>query len=124
MRRICATLTLSLLVTWPAPASAVDAGLLPRMERLTTHYHEDPARLDAGRAELEAAVKSQPSVAVLVMLAQISYVWGDIRGTTSDAKVQAYERGRQVADLERHMRHRLDQVRIRRAVPVPLPLNT
>jgi hypothetical protein len=90
---------LSLLVAWPAPASAADAGLLARMERLTTHYHEDPARLDAGRAELEAAVKSQPSVALLAMLAQISYIWGDIRGSTSEAKIQAYERGRQVADL-------------------------
>src|SRR5499426_1443281 len=88
-----------LLVAWPAPARAADAGLLPRMERLLTHYHEDPARLDAARTELEATVASQPSVTILVMLAQISYVWGDIRGSTSDAKVQAYERGRQVADL-------------------------
>jgi tetratricopeptide (TPR) repeat protein len=90
---------LTLFVVCPAPVRAADAELVPRMQRLTTHYHEDPARLDAGRAELEAAVKSQPSVAVLVMLAQISYVWGDIRGSTSDAKIQAYERGRQVADL-------------------------
>jgi tetratricopeptide (TPR) repeat protein len=88
-----------LLAVWPAPASAADAGLLPRMERLLTHYHEDPTRLDAARTELEAAVASQSSVALLVMLAQISYVWGDIRGSTSDAKVQAYERGRQVAEL-------------------------
>jgi tetratricopeptide (TPR) repeat protein len=92
-------LLLGLLAVWPASASAADAGLLPRMERLTTHYHEDPARLDAARAELEAAVAAQPSVALLVMLAQISYLWGDVRGSTGDAKIQAYERGRQVADL-------------------------
>ena len=90
---------LSLLVAWPASASAADAELVARMRRLTTHYHEDPARLDAGRAELEAAVASQPSVALLVMLAQISYVWGDIRGSTSEAKIKAYERGREVAEL-------------------------
>ena len=95
----CAGLLLSLIVAWPAHAGAADAGLLPRMERLTTHYHEDPSRLDSGRAELEVAVASQPSVPLLVMLAHISYVWGDIRGSTSDAKIQAYERGRQVADL-------------------------
>jgi tetratricopeptide (TPR) repeat protein len=94
-----AGLLLSLLAISPAPAGAADTGLLPRMERLTTHYHEDPARLDAARAELEAAVASQPSVALLVMLAQISYLWGDVRGSTGDAKIQAYERGRQVADL-------------------------
>lgn len=92
-------LTLGLLVVGPAPASAADTGLLPRMERLLTHYHEDQSRLDAGRVELETAVASQPSVPLLVMLAHISYVWGDIRGSTSDAKIQAYERGRQVADL-------------------------
>jgi tetratricopeptide (TPR) repeat protein len=99
VRGTCAGLLLSLLVVWPASASAADAGLLLRMERLSTHYHEDPVRLDAGRAELEAAVAAQPTVALLVMLAQISYVWGDIRGSTSDAKLQAYERGRQIADL-------------------------
>jgi len=99
VRRTCAGLLVSLLAVWPAPAGAADAGLQSRIERLTTHYHEDPARLDAGRAELEAAAASEPSVALLVMLAQISYVWGDIRGSTSDAKIQAYERGRQVADL-------------------------
>ena len=99
MKARCAGLLLSLLVAWPASVSAAEAELLARMQRLTTHYHEDPTRLDAGRAELEVAVASQPSVALLVMLAQISYVWGDIRGSTSDAKTQAYERGRQVADL-------------------------
>lgn len=100
MRGPCAGLLLSLLAVWPAPANAAaDAGLRSRMERLTTHYHEDPTRLDAARAELEAAVTAQPSVALLVMLAQISYLWGDIRGSTSDAKIQAYERGRQAADL-------------------------
>jgi tetratricopeptide (TPR) repeat protein len=100
VRGPCAGLLLSLLAVGPAPASAADeAGLAPRMERLTTHYHEDPARLDAARAELEAAVAAQPSVALLVMLAQISYLWGDVRGSTGDAKIQAYERGRQAADL-------------------------
>jgi predicted Zn-dependent protease len=99
VRRTCAGLLVSLLAVWPAPAGAADAGLLSRIERLTTHYHEDPTRLDAARAELEAAAASGPSVALLVMLAQISHVWGDVRGSTSDAKMQAYERGRQVADL-------------------------
>jgi hypothetical protein len=38
--------------------------------------------------------------------------------------VMTLEGGRKVVDLECHMWRRLDQVRIRRAVPVPLPLNT
>jgi hypothetical protein len=91
------TLVLGLLVA--SPAFAADPALVTRMAHLAIHYDEGPARLDAGRAELEAAVAAEPSVPVLVSLAQISYVWGDVRATTRDDKLAAYERGRQVADL-------------------------
>ena len=80
-------------------AFAADPALVTRMAHLATHYHEDPARLDAGRAELEAAVAAEPSVPVMVTLAQITYIWGDVRAKTRDDKLAAYERGRQVADL-------------------------
>src|SRR4029450_13313444 len=77
VRRTCAGLLVSLLVVCPAPASAADAGLPQRMGTPATHSPEGPARLEAGRPALEAAVASQPSVGLLVILAQISYVWGD-----------------------------------------------
>jgi hypothetical protein len=41
-----------------------------------------------------------------------------------DDHVVTLEGGRKVVDLECHMWHRLDQVRVGRAFPVPLPLNT
>src|SRR5215472_16762665 len=41
-----------------------------------------------------------------------------------DDDVMTFEGGREVINLECHMWHRFDQVRIRSAVPVPLPLNT
>jgi len=40
-----------------------------------------------------------------------------------DDDVPAFEGGRQVVDLEGHMRHRLDQVGIGCVVPVSLPLD-
>jgi len=79
--------------------AGADTDLVARMERLASHYHRGDSQLDAGRAELEAAAKAQPSVRVLVALARISYVWGDVRATTRDDKLAAYERGRQAADL-------------------------
>ena len=99
MRRLRARVLLSLVVAWPVVADAADPGLLTRMNYLATHYHEDPARLDAGRAELEKAVAAEPSVPALAMLARITYIWGDVRVTTRDDKLAAYDRGRQVADL-------------------------
>jgi tetratricopeptide (TPR) repeat protein len=92
-----AALLLGLIVA--APALGADPALVKRMAHLATHYHEDPARLDAGRAELEAAVTAEPSVPLLVSLAQITYIWGDVRAKTRDDKLAAYERGRRVADL-------------------------
>ena len=92
-----AALMVGLLVA--SSASAADPALVTRMAQLASHYHEDPARLDAGRAELEAAAAAEPSVPVLVSLAQISYIWGDVRAKARDDKLAAYERGRQVADL-------------------------
>jgi len=53
---------------------------------------------------------------------------GDCHATAGtirlDDDVMALESSRKVVDLECHMRHRLDQVRVRRVFPVPLPLNT
>jgi hypothetical protein len=40
-----------------------------------------------------------------------------------DDDLLAIQGGRQVVHLERHVRHRLDQVGVGRVVPVPLPLD-
>lgn len=61
-------------------------------------YHENPPRLDAIRAGLEAAIKTDPDAPNLLALAQASFIWGDIRATTEDEKLQAYDRGRQAAE--------------------------
>ena len=61
-------------------------------------YHENQPRLDVVRNGLEAAVKTDPDIPNLLALAQVCFIWGDIRATTEDEKLQAYDRGRQAAE--------------------------
>lgn len=66
-------------------------------EVVATRYHENPCRLDALRDGLERAVRGDPHVADLVALARVSFIWGDIRAATVEQKLDAYDRGHQVA---------------------------
>jgi tetratricopeptide (TPR) repeat protein len=68
-----------------------------RLREWATRYHEDPARIDTMRAELADAVRTDPHVDNLVALAQVCFIWGDIRARTSDDKLSAYEQGREAA---------------------------
>ena len=49
------------------------------------------------RAELTQAVAADPSVDNLVALAEVCFIWGDIRAKTTDDKLAAYDQGRQAA---------------------------
>jgi tetratricopeptide (TPR) repeat protein len=60
-------------------------------------YHQDPSRLDAIRAGLEQAALSAADVETLVALAQVCFIWGDVRAASDDQKLEAYDRGRQAA---------------------------
>jgi tetratricopeptide (TPR) repeat protein len=67
------------------------------MRAFYPRYHERPERLDEIRRGLEEALKTDQHVDNLSTLAQVCFTWGDIRATSRDQKVAAYERGRQVA---------------------------
>ncbi|MBI4390288.1 MAG: SDR family oxidoreductase [candidate division NC10 bacterium] len=88
----------------PLSASAGESPLVAELREFHTRYHEDPARLDALREGLERAAADDPSVGNLLALAQVSFIWGDIRAETREAKLTAYDRGREAArravDLE------------------------
>jgi len=71
--------------------------LVAELDTVATRYHENPARLDAIRDALEQAVRADAHIANLVALARVSFIWGDIRATTSEQKLQAYDRGRKAA---------------------------
>lgn len=92
-------LCLALGLGWTAPAGA-EPGPSPYAVELRTlhaHYHTDPARLDVVRAGLEMAVQVDPRLENLLALAQVSFIWGDVRAATRDTKLEAYERGREAA---------------------------
>ncbi|HSB80746.1 MAG TPA: tetratricopeptide repeat protein [Candidatus Methylomirabilis sp.] len=81
----------------PAPARATSP-YVAQLATFFTRYHEDPPRLDVIRAGLETAVKTDPDVPNLLALAQVCFIWGDIRATTEEEKLQAYDRGRNAAE--------------------------
>ena len=71
--------------------------LVAEVETLARHYHQDPAQLDRLRAALEQTITTDAHIAHLVALARVSFIWGDVRAVTRDQKLDAYDRGRQVA---------------------------
>jgi tetratricopeptide (TPR) repeat protein len=89
-------LAVALLLTALASAWA-QSPLAAQVRAWSTRYHEDPARIDTMRADLTAAVGADPHVDTLIALAQVCFIWGDIRATTSDDKLAAYEQGREAA---------------------------
>jgi len=67
------------------------------LRSFSTRYHENPSRLDAIRAGLEGAARTGEDVETLVALAQVCFIWGDVRAVSDDQKLEAYDRGRQAA---------------------------
>jgi hypothetical protein len=68
--------------------------LLGELDVAASQYHQDPAQLDRLRAGLERAVATDPHPANWIGLSRVSFLWGDVRATTRDQKLDAYDRGR------------------------------
>jgi tetratricopeptide (TPR) repeat protein len=81
----------------PLAIAYAQSPLVAELEAVATSYHNDPTRLDHLREGLEQTVTTDARVENLVALARVSYIWGDIRATTEDQRLAAYDRGRQVA---------------------------
>jgi tetratricopeptide (TPR) repeat protein len=81
----------------PLATAYAQSPLVAELETVATSYHHDPTRLDHLREGLEQTITTDPGVENLVALARVSYIWGDIRATTEDQRLAAYDRGRQVA---------------------------
>jgi len=86
----------ALLVLGPA-AAAAQSPLVAEVETWARRYHEDPARLDSLRQRMLEAAQADPHVDNLLALARVSFLWGDIRATGTEAKLEAYDQGRQAA---------------------------
>jgi tetratricopeptide (TPR) repeat protein len=91
-----AVLAAFLLLMAAVPAAA-QSPLVNELRRVSVRYHEDPSRLDALREGLEQAAAADPRPEHLVALAQIEFIWADVRARTPDDKLKAYDTGRQAA---------------------------
>ena len=63
---------------------------------LVARYHEDPAGLDRARDLLDAALARDRRVDTMTMLSYVQFLIGDVRATTAEAKLAAYDRGREI----------------------------
>jgi tetratricopeptide (TPR) repeat protein len=63
---------------------------------LVARYHEDATGIDRARDLLEAALAKDRQVDTMVMLSFVQFLLGDVRATTPDAKLAAYDRGREL----------------------------
>jgi tetratricopeptide (TPR) repeat protein len=80
-----------------AGAAGAQSPLAAAVRGLTARYHENPARIDALRPLVAQAVQADPSVENLLALAQIAFLYGDVRAQGPPEKLDAYEQGRQAA---------------------------
>lgn len=80
-----------------AALASAQSPLVAELREFSTRYHEDPARLDSFREGLDRAAAADPRADNLIAVAQISFMWGDVRARTRDDKLAAYDRGRQAA---------------------------
>ena len=93
-----AILLLALATGLPAPAAAQGPTPVAEARALVARYHEDPAVIDRARDLLEAALKRDSQVDTMVMLSYVSFLWGDVRATTTEDKLVAYGRGRELGE--------------------------
>jgi tetratricopeptide (TPR) repeat protein len=92
-------LLLALLLATPCPAAVTppDSGPVAEAWGLFRTFHEDLGRIDRARAILEDAVRREPSLNALLLLAWVHLSWADLRAKGVEQKLAGYERGRDVA---------------------------
>jgi tetratricopeptide (TPR) repeat protein len=76
----------------PAQTPAAEAG------RLIASYHEDPARIDRARDLLEQALTTDRRVETMIALSRVYLLVGLLRAKTSEEKLAAFARGRELGD--------------------------
>jgi tetratricopeptide (TPR) repeat protein len=85
------------MVLSAAGAAGAQSPLAAEVHALADRYHESPTRIDALRPLVAQAAQADPRVDNLLALAQIAFLYGDVRALRSEEKLDAYEQGRQAA---------------------------
>jgi tetratricopeptide (TPR) repeat protein len=94
MRAVVIGMALVTMVTATAWAASP---LVAELQALSTRYHENPKKIDQLKAALEKAAQSDPDSDTFLALAQVCFMYGDVRATTEEAKLAAYDCGRRAA---------------------------
>jgi tetratricopeptide (TPR) repeat protein len=97
MRTLAVILMCGGLCGAPGAAGWAQSPPAAEVRALASRYHQDPARIDTLRAAMVQAAQADPRVDNLLALAQICFLYGDVRAKTPDEKLDAYEQGRQAA---------------------------
>jgi tetratricopeptide (TPR) repeat protein len=85
-----------LAVVLAAAASAWAQTPVEAARALVARYHEDPTALDRARDLLDAALARDRKVETMAMLSYVQFLIGDVRATTAEDKLAAYDRGREI----------------------------
>ena len=64
---------------------------------LFANYHQELSGLDRARDILEAELQKNPQLETMLALARVYFTIGDVRASTQEEKLAAYDRGRQIA---------------------------
>ena len=85
-----------LAVVLAAAASAWAQSPVEAARALVARYHEDATALDRARDLLDAALAKDRKVETMAMLSYVQFLIGDVRATTAEDKLAAYDRGREI----------------------------
>jgi tetratricopeptide (TPR) repeat protein len=88
---------LALALLLGAGTAWAQSPLVAEVRVWSARYHENLPRIDQMRAALAEALKTDSHVDNMIALAQVCFIWGDIRAKTPDEKLAAYDQGREAA---------------------------
>jgi tetratricopeptide (TPR) repeat protein len=71
--------------------------LVAEVNAFSSRYHERLARIDTVRDELRQVARNGADAEDLIAFSQVCFIWGDIRATTIEQKLETYDEGRQAA---------------------------
>ncbi len=80
-----------------AEAAGAQSPLAAEVRALADRYHERPARIDTLRPLVTPAAQADPHVDNLLAVAQIAFLYGDVRALRPEEKLDAYAPGRLAA---------------------------
>src|SRR5207244_12003490 len=98
VRPMLARLVALAVLSTAAATAALAQTPVEAARALVAQYHEDPAKLDRARDLLEAALAKDRQVETMIMLSHAHVLWGDVRATTDEEKLAAYDRRRRSGD--------------------------